>query len=208
MGEVYRARDTRLERSVAVKVLPAHLSANSDFKARFEREARAISSLSHPHICTLHDIGQQDGMDFLVMELVEGETLEQQLGRAPLPPGQTVRYGAQIADASSRRVTWPPSAGSGCCLLQVTESLFPLCQRPSSPAARNFHRTVTGSPTRRTSPEGWKCMSFPSEEARENGGYRAAAEHNQSGGGMGRNSSTGRPITPCYRFQSLSRTQR
>jgi serine/threonine protein kinase len=75
MGEVYRARDTRLDRLVAIKILPTHLSADPDRRQRFDREARAISSLNHPHICTLHDVGHQDGIDFLVMELVEGESL-------------------------------------------------------------------------------------------------------------------------------------
>src|SRR5215472_1374544 len=79
MGEVYRARDTRLDRLVAIKVLPANLSADANLKQRLEREAKAVSKLSHPHICTLHDIGRQDGTDFLVMELLEGETLEQRL---------------------------------------------------------------------------------------------------------------------------------
>src|SRR5512135_697978 len=75
MGEVYKARDTRLGRDVAIKVLPAHLSANPEIRARFEREARAISQLSHPNICTLYDVGRQDGIDYLVMEYLEGETL-------------------------------------------------------------------------------------------------------------------------------------
>jgi Tol biopolymer transport system component len=102
MGEVYRARDTRLDRTVAVKVLPANLSSDPNLRQRLEREARAVSKLSHPNICTLHDIGHQDGMDFLVMELVEGETLEQRLMKGPLPTEQTVRYAAQIADALAR----------------------------------------------------------------------------------------------------------
>ena len=102
MGEVYRARDTRLERSVAIKVLPANLTSDPNLRQRLEREAKAISKLSHPHICTLHDIGHQDGMDFLVMELVEGETLEQRLVKGALPPGQTVRYGEQIADGLAK----------------------------------------------------------------------------------------------------------
>src|ERR1700693_2398686 len=85
MGEVYRARDTRLERSVAIKILPSHLSSNPEAKQRFEREARAISSLNHPNICTLHDVGHQDGVDFLVMELLEGETLADRLMKGPLP---------------------------------------------------------------------------------------------------------------------------
>ncbi len=99
MGEVYRARDTRLERIVAIKILPSHLSSNPDFRQRFEREARAISALQHPNICTLHDIGQQDGIDFLVLEFVEGESLEQRLSRGPLPIDQVLRYSAEIADA-------------------------------------------------------------------------------------------------------------
>jgi Tol biopolymer transport system component len=102
MGEVYRARDVRLERDVAIKVLPANLSSDACLKQRLEREAKAVSKLSHPHICTLHDIGHQDGVDFLVMEYLEGETLEQRLIKGPLPPGQTLRYASQIADALAK----------------------------------------------------------------------------------------------------------
>src|SRR6202022_3778618 len=102
MGEVYRARDTRLERDVAVKVLPANLSSDPSLRQRLEREAKAVSKLSHPHICTLHDIGHQDGVDFLVMELVEGETLETRLIKGPLLPEQTLRFAAQIADALAK----------------------------------------------------------------------------------------------------------
>jgi serine/threonine protein kinase len=99
MGEVYRAKDTRLDRTVAIKILPSHLSSNVDLKQRFEREARTISSLSHPHICALHDIGHQDGIDYLVMEFVEGETLADKLSKGALPIDQVLRYGMQIADA-------------------------------------------------------------------------------------------------------------
>ena len=102
MGEVYRARDTRLDRTVAIKILPTHLSDNPEAKQRFEREAKAVSKLNHPHICTLHDIGHQDGEDFLVMELVEGETLEQRLRKGPLPADQTIRYASELADALSK----------------------------------------------------------------------------------------------------------
>jgi eukaryotic-like serine/threonine-protein kinase len=98
MGEVYRARDTRLERTVAVKILPAQFSSDPVRKQRFEREAKTISNLNHPHICTLHDIGHQDGMDYLVMECVEGETLAKRLEKGPLPLDQVLKYGAQIAD--------------------------------------------------------------------------------------------------------------
>ena len=86
-GEVYKARDTRLDRTVAIKVLPAHVADDPDLKQRFEREAKTISSLNHPHICTLHDIGSQDGIDFLVMEYLDGETLAQRLEKGALPLG-------------------------------------------------------------------------------------------------------------------------
>ena len=99
MGEVYRARDTRLDRTVAVKVLPAHLSENYDARQRFEREARAVSSLNHPHICVLHDVGRHEGVDFLVVEYLEGETLAARLERGPLPVDELLRYAIQIADA-------------------------------------------------------------------------------------------------------------
>ena len=99
MGEVYRAKDTRLNRIVAIKVLPSHLSANSQLKQRFEREAQAVSSLSHPHICALYDIGQENGTAYLVMEFLEGETLAQRLDKGSLPTEQTLRYGIQIAEA-------------------------------------------------------------------------------------------------------------
>ena len=96
MGEVYRARDTRLDRTVAVKILPAHLSSNLEAKQRFEREARAISSLNHPNICTLYDVGHQNGTDYLVMEYLEGETLSDRLGKGPLPTEQVLKYGIEI----------------------------------------------------------------------------------------------------------------
>src|SRR3984893_7715135 len=102
MGEVYRALDTRLDRTVAIKVLPTHLSSDTALKQRLEREAKAVSKLSHPHICTLHDIGHQDGIDFLVMEYLEGETLEQRLLKGPLPPEHTLRYAAQVADGLAK----------------------------------------------------------------------------------------------------------
>jgi len=99
MGEVYRARDTRLDRTVAVKILPTHLSSSPQARQRFDREAKAISSLSNPHICPLYDVGHQDGVDFLVMEYLEGETLAQRLKNGPLPPEQVFRYAIQITDA-------------------------------------------------------------------------------------------------------------
>jgi serine/threonine protein kinase/Tol biopolymer transport system component len=102
MGEVYRARDTRLGRDVAVKVLPQHLSENPDVHARFEREARTISSLNHPHICTLHDVGRDQDVEYLVMELIEGETLAQRLEKGALAIPEVLKLGIQIADALDR----------------------------------------------------------------------------------------------------------
>jgi Tol biopolymer transport system component len=99
MGEVYRARDTRLERMVAIKVLPAHLSSDAARRQRFEREARAVAGLNHPHICVLHDIGTQGGIDFLVLEYLEGETLAQRLERGALPTQELLRIGIEVSDA-------------------------------------------------------------------------------------------------------------
>jgi serine/threonine-protein kinase len=102
MGEVYKARDTRLGRTVAIKILPASLGADPEHRRRFEHEARAASSLDHPHICTLHDIGSDHGVDFLVMEFLEGQTLAERLKKGALPLGQALDYGAQIADALAK----------------------------------------------------------------------------------------------------------
>jgi Tol biopolymer transport system component/predicted Ser/Thr protein kinase len=99
MGEVYKARDTRLERTVALKVLPTNLSNDAELRKRFEREARAISALSHPNICTLYDIGSEDGREFLVMEYLDGETLAERLTHGPLELGDAIRCGIEIADA-------------------------------------------------------------------------------------------------------------
>jgi Tol biopolymer transport system component/predicted Ser/Thr protein kinase len=102
MGEVYRARDTRLDRSVAIKVLAPHLAENPDHRQRMEREAKAVSSLSHPNICRLYDVGHENGVDFLVMEFIDGETLADRLARGPLPIEEVLRFGVQIADALER----------------------------------------------------------------------------------------------------------
>jgi serine/threonine protein kinase len=102
MGEVYRARDTRLDRSVAVKILPAEFADNHQLKLRFEREAKTISQLEHPHICRLYDVGQENGREYLVMELLDGETLADRIARGPLPLADVLRYGAQVAAALHR----------------------------------------------------------------------------------------------------------
>jgi Tol biopolymer transport system component len=102
MGQVYRARDTRLDRIVAIKVLPLALASTPGFRERFEREARAIAALSHPHICTLYDVGRHDATDYLVLEYLRGETLADRLTRGPLPVEQALQLGTQIADALTR----------------------------------------------------------------------------------------------------------
>jgi serine/threonine protein kinase len=102
MGEVYRARDTRLDRTVALKVLSAHVAATSTARERFEREARAISALNHPNICTLFDVGSANGTEYLVMELIDGEALGDRLSKGPLPLEAVLRIGAAVADALAR----------------------------------------------------------------------------------------------------------
>src|SRR6201993_2058700 len=102
MGEVYRAKDTRLDRTVAVKVLPQHLSSSAEVRQRFEREAKAIAALSHPHICALYDVGREGESEYLVMELLEGETLASRLTKGALPLEQALRCGIEIADALDR----------------------------------------------------------------------------------------------------------
>src|SRR5262245_36230008 len=99
MGEVYRASDTRLDRLVAIKVLAAHVADSPARRQRFEREARAVSTLSHPHICSLFDVGEQDDVRYLVMEHLEGKTLAEYLLRGPLPIDQVVRHAIEVADA-------------------------------------------------------------------------------------------------------------
>ena len=99
MGEVYKATDTRLERTVAIKVLPAHVASDPERRSRFEREAKTVAALSHPNICPVFDVGSEDGTDFLVMEYLEGETLADRLSKGALPLDQALRYAIEIADA-------------------------------------------------------------------------------------------------------------
>ena len=129
MGEVYRARDSRLKRTVAIKVLAGHVSADLEFRSRFEREARAIAALNHPHICTLYDIGRHDGIDFLVMEHLEGQTLATRLATGTLPFGKHWRlpstlHGrwmaptgrASCTGTSNPRTSCSPRAGQSCSI--------------------------------------------------------------------------------------------
>ena len=102
MGEVYKARDTRLHRTVAIKVLPEHIAKREDLRARFERETRAVASLNHPNICVLHDIGNQDGAGYMVMEYLEGETLAARIEKGALPLDQALKLATQVADALDR----------------------------------------------------------------------------------------------------------
>src|ERR1700687_5576870 len=99
MGEVYKARDSRLERTVAIKVLPPHLSSDPELRQRFEREAKTISQITHPHICALYDVNREGETEYLVMEYLEGETLADRLGKGPAPAEQLLRYGIEVADA-------------------------------------------------------------------------------------------------------------
>ena len=155
MGEVYRARDTRLERTVAIKVLPTDLSTSPEIRQRFEREAKTISQLSHPHICALYDVGHQDGTDYLVMEYLEGETLADRLGRGTLSVEQTLRFGTEIADALGRahrqgivhRDLKPGNVmltKSGVKLLDF--GLAKAMQAPGAPSGLTSFPTMAGSP--------------------------------------------------------------
>src|SRR5205823_13021454 len=99
MGEVYRARDTRLDRTVAIKILPAAVASDPSLRERFDREARAVAALNHPHICVLYDIGEEKGTSFLVMEHLEGQTLAERLAKGALPIDQALKYAIEIADA-------------------------------------------------------------------------------------------------------------
>ena len=165
MGEVYRAKDTRLDRIVAVKVLPPHLADSPELRERFEREARTIASLNHPHICTLYDIGHQDGTDFLVMEYLEGETLAQRLMKGPLPLDQVLKYAIEIADAldkahrkgATHRDLKPGNimlTKSGTKLLdfglaklkqEVDPAASPLSQLPTAPHAITAQGAILGT---------------------------------------------------------------
>ena len=111
MGEVYRARDTRLDRTVAIKVLPSHVSGDPALRERFEREARTVAALNHPHICTLHDIGHQDGIDFLVLEYLEGETLADRLAKSRMPVDEALAIAIQSRMRSTRRIAPASSIG-------------------------------------------------------------------------------------------------
>jgi serine/threonine protein kinase len=124
MGEVYRARDTRLDRIVAIKVLPEHLSSNPQLRERFEREAKAISSLSHPHICPLYDVGHQDGIDYLVMEYLEGETLQRHLANQVMSVEQLLESAERIFEYEKALFDF---VESGIVTLQEGRSLNRLC---------------------------------------------------------------------------------
>jgi len=137
MGEVYRAKDTRLDRIVAIKVLPSHVADLPEARQRLDREAKAISNLSHPHICALYDVGHQDGVDFLVMEYLEGETLLARIERGPLPPVELLRYGIQ-----SRTPSIAPTARGS----------FTAISSPATSCSRNPAPSSSTSASRRASP--------------------------------------------------------
>jgi eukaryotic-like serine/threonine-protein kinase len=162
MGEVYRARDTRLDRVVAIKVLPSHLCLDPERKQRFEREARAISSINHPNICTLYDVGSQDGIEYLVMEYLEGETLASRLMRGALPVDRALRHGIEVTDALDtahrRGITHRDLKPSNIFLtkhgeakvldfglVKVEEEVHPEMPTSTSPAALTSPGTTVGT---------------------------------------------------------------
>ncbi len=152
MGEVWRARDTRLGRDVAIKVLPQHLAATDDARARLDREARAISGLNHPHICTLYDVGHQDGIDFLVMELVDGETLAARLARGALPAPELLRLAIQIAEALDvahrQGIVHRDLKPANVMLTRTGAKLMDFgLARAAAPAAGSGSSGVTGDPS-------------------------------------------------------------
>jgi len=165
MGEVYKARDTRLDRFVAIKVLPDHLADRPELRERFEREARTIAKVNHPHICTLYDTGPQDGTDFLVMEYLEGETLAERLKKGPLPLEQVLRYAVEVSDALDKahragvthRDIKPGNiivTKDGTKLLdfglaklkqEVAKATIPASEMPTVPGALTEHGTLLGT---------------------------------------------------------------
>ena len=165
MGEVYKARDSRLDRLVAIKILPAHLADRPELRERFEREARAIASLKHPHICVLYDVGQQDGVHYLVMEHLEGVTLAERLKKGPLPLDEVLQYAVEIADALDKahratvthRDIKPANimlTKEGSKLLDfglaklkqdILDATVPPSERPTAPGALTQHGTLLGT---------------------------------------------------------------
>jgi hypothetical protein len=136
MGEVYKARDTRLGRFVAIKTLRPELAGSADARERFEREARAISKLSHPHVCAIHDVGQTDGIEFQVMELLDGEALSERIAKAPLSIADLLGSGIQKGDRASR---------------------LSCARRRPMMSVCGFRPTAAITATRPTKPAGWKC---------------------------------------------------
>jgi eukaryotic-like serine/threonine-protein kinase len=165
MGEVYRARDTRLDRSVVIKILADQLSSDPARKQRFEREAKAISNLNHPHICVLHDVGQQDGIAYLVMECIEGETLAKRLEKGRLPLEQVLKYGAQVADALDKAhrsgITHRDLKPGNIMLTAMGAKLLDFgLAKPSAPAIRGATLTATATHTALVTEEGTIVGTF------------------------------------------------
>jgi serine/threonine protein kinase len=182
MGEVYRARDTRLDRTVAIKILPAAVAGDPIVRERFDREARAVAALNHPHICALYDIGEESGTAFLVMEYLEGETLAARLVKGALPIDQALRYAIQIAEALDKahragivhRDFEPGNimlTKSGAKLLDfglakaspATALSSLCCKRNSRRVRRRSRPTAGGWRTPQTNPAAMKsmCAVFP-----------------------------------------------
>ncbi len=152
MGEVYKANDTRLDRIVAIKVLPEHLAESPERKARFEREAKAISQLNHPHICTLHEFATLGGIDILVMEYLEGETLTERLAQGALPFEQALRYAIEIADsldtAHQRGIVHRDLKPGNIMLTKLGVKLFDFGLAKPKPEAQPSLASLSAMPTR------------------------------------------------------------
>jgi hypothetical protein len=135
MGEVYRGLDARLDRPVAIKILTAHHSDDASRRQRFEREAKTVSSLNHPNICTLYDIGRQGGIDFIVVEFMEGVTLAERLEKGPLPTAEVLEYGIQLSSALGTVPTIAPSRVTGWACAPASVCVAPIIPAPSGDAA-------------------------------------------------------------------------
>ncbi len=165
MGEVYRARDTRLDRTVAIKILKAPQTENADAKERFDREARSISSLNHPNICHLYDVGEQDGVHYLVMEFLEGETLADRLHRGPLPLEQVLKYGIEICEgleqAHRKGIVHRDMKPGNIMLTKTGVKLMDFgLAKPLAPASSGLTETLATSPQPLTA-DGSVVGTFP-----------------------------------------------
>jgi eukaryotic-like serine/threonine-protein kinase len=175
MGEVYRARDTRLDRTVAIKVLPDSLSSDPQFRERFEREARAVAALDHPHICGIYDVGAVDGTHYLVMPHLDGQTLAARLEKAPLPLDEALKVAAEIADALDKAhrqgITHRDLKPANIMLTKAGAKLLDFglakLKAPDGPISMSgMTRLATSRPARRTAPFSGPCSTWRPSRSR------------------------------------------